>query len=108
MNGVFCYADIEIHDLAVQELNSPAGTCDPLCSVDEMSSSDFQENYKPKTDLLKAVAVGAAVLTGAAVVNHSWVAENQVWSYSLHFFPTPFVRNVKAVPFVPLPTGSLL
>ncbi|KAG6545526.1 hypothetical protein Mapa_013128 [Marchantia paleacea] len=60
-----------------QELNSPAGTCDPLCSVDEMSSSDFQENYKPKTDLLKAVAVGAAVLTGAAVINHSWVAENQ-------------------------------
>ncbi|KAL2610553.1 hypothetical protein R1flu_029126 [Riccia fluitans] len=60
-----------------EDLSSPAGTCDPLCSVDEMSSSDFQENYKPKTDLLKAVAVGAAVLTGAAVVNHSWVAENQ-------------------------------
>ncbi|KAL3690391.1 hypothetical protein R1sor_016700 [Riccia sorocarpa] len=60
-----------------EDLSSPAGTCDPLCSVDEMSSSDFQENYKPKTDLLKAVAVGAAVLTGAAIINHSWVAENQ-------------------------------
>ena len=59
-----------------EELESVAGTCDPLCSVDEMSSVDFESTYKPKTDLIKAVAVGAGILGGAAIVNHSWVAEN--------------------------------
>jgi hypothetical protein len=57
---------------------SPAGTCDPLCSVDDMSSMDFQASYKPKSDLLKAVSVSTALLGGAAIINHSWVAENQV------------------------------
>ncbi|KAI5058308.1 hypothetical protein GOP47_0026478 [Adiantum capillus-veneris] len=56
---------------------SSSDLCDPLCSVDEMSSLDFAENYKPKTDLLKALAVSACVIAGAAIVNHSWVAENQ-------------------------------
>jgi len=56
---------------------SPAGTCDPLCSVDDMSSMDFQDSYKPKSDLLKAVSVSTALLGGAAIINHSWVAENQ-------------------------------
>lgn len=51
--------------------------CDPLCSVDEMNSQDFEANNKPRTDLLKAVTIGTSVLTGAAIINHSWVAENQ-------------------------------
>lgn len=57
--------------------DTPAGTCDPLCSVDEMSSEDFEESYKPNSDIIKAVVVGATVLAVAGVVNHSWVAENQ-------------------------------
>lgn len=60
-----------------EELESVEGPCDPLCSVDEMSSLDFETNYKPKTDLIKAVAVGAGLLGGGAIINHSWVAENQ-------------------------------
>ncbi|MED6144618.1 Sodium/proton antiporter 1, variant 2 [Stylosanthes scabra] len=60
-----------------QELPTESGTCDPLCSLDETSSQDFEDNYKPKTDLLKAVAVFAAAATGAVAINHSWVAENQ-------------------------------
>jgi hypothetical protein len=59
-------------------LTSESGTCDPLCSVDETSSQDFEDNYQPKTDLLKAVAVFAAAATGTVAINHSWVAANQV------------------------------
>lgn len=62
-----------------QELESSSGTCDPLCSLDETSSSDFEANYQPKTDLLKALAVFAAAITGAVAINHSWVAANQVY-----------------------------
>lgn len=57
-----------------------SGKCDPLCSVDEVSSQDFQANYQPKTDLLKAVAILGSALAGAAAINHSWVAANQVTS----------------------------
>ncbi|KAL0356868.1 UNVERIFIED_CONTAM: Sodium/proton antiporter 1 [Sesamum calycinum] len=56
---------------------SPSGTCDPLCSVDETSSEDFEASYQPKTDFLKALAVLAAAGTGALAINHSWVAANQ-------------------------------
>jgi hypothetical protein len=42
-----------------------------------MSSMDFPASYKPKSDLLKAVTVSTALLGGAAIINHSWVAENQ-------------------------------
>lgn len=66
-----------------QDLGS-SDVCDPLCSVDEMSSLDFAENYKPKTDLLKALAVSVSVLAGAAVINHSWVAENEVLRFFFH------------------------
>lgn len=54
-----------------------SGRCDPLCSVDDVSSQDFQANYQPKTDLLKALAILASALGGAAAINHSWVAANQ-------------------------------
>lgn len=60
-----------------QEL-SPSGTCDPLCSVDETSSEDFEASYQAKTDSLKALAILAAAGTGALAINHSWVAANQV------------------------------
>ncbi|XP_017230805.1 sodium/proton antiporter 2 [Daucus carota subsp. sativus] len=51
--------------------------CDPLCSVDETSSQEFEATYQPKTDFLKALAIFAATGTGALAINHSWVAENQ-------------------------------
>lgn len=64
-----------------QELTPSSGSCDPLCSLDETSSSDFEASYKPKTDLLKAIAVLAAAAAGAVAINHSWVAANQVNIY---------------------------
>lgn len=54
------------------------GECDPLCSVDETSSEEFEATYQPKTDFLKALAIFAATVTGAVAINHSWVAANQV------------------------------
>ncbi|XP_058740646.1 uncharacterized protein LOC131612913 isoform X2 [Vicia villosa] len=53
--------------LELNDLTSESGTCDPLCSVDETSSLDFEDNYQPKTDLLKAVAIFAAAATGTTV-----------------------------------------
>ncbi|RWW60367.1 hypothetical protein BHE74_00032653 [Ensete ventricosum] len=55
-----------------------SGNCDPLCSIDELSSQDFEASYQPKTDLLKALTILATALAGAAAINHSWVAANQV------------------------------
>ncbi|XP_062199522.1 sodium/proton antiporter 1-like [Phragmites australis] len=59
------------------ELLDTTGNCDPLCSVDEVSSQYFEANYKPKNDLLKALTIFATALAGAAAINHSWVAANQ-------------------------------
>uniref|UniRef100_A0A0E0LY84 Citrate transporter-like domain-containing protein n=3 Tax=Oryza punctata TaxID=4537 RepID=A0A0E0LY84_ORYPU len=59
------------------ELLDMTGNCDPLCSVDEVSSQYFEANYKPKNDLLKALTIIATALAGAAAINHSWVAEHQ-------------------------------
>ncbi|KAF0914538.1 hypothetical protein E2562_029474 [Oryza meyeriana var. granulata] len=59
------------------ELLDITGNCDPLCSVDEVSSQNFEANYKPKNDLLKAITIIATALAGAAAINHSWVAEHQ-------------------------------
>lgn len=61
----------------LQELLPTSGECDPLCSVDETSSQDLEASYQPKTDFLKALAILAAAFTGAAAINHSWVAANQ-------------------------------
>ncbi|KAF7840784.1 Na(+)/H(+) antiporter NhaD-like [Senna tora] len=68
-----------------QDLSSESGTCDPLCSVDETSSQDFEESYQPKTDFLKALAIFAAATTGAVAINHSWVAANQDLAMALLF-----------------------
>ena len=64
-----------------QELTLSSGSCDPLCSVDETSSQDFETAYQPKADLLKALAILAAATTGAVAINQSWVAANQVHLY---------------------------
>lgn len=69
-----------------------SGTCDPLCSVDEISSQDFEASYQPKTDLLKALAIIASATAGAVAINHSWVAANQVHPCSVS---SPFVCIVK-------------
>ncbi|KAJ6829050.1 putative Na(+)/H(+) antiporter NhaD [Iris pallida] len=61
----------------IEELEDGSGRCDPLCSVDDASSQDFEANYQPKTNLLKALAIIASALAGAAAINHSWVAANQ-------------------------------
>ncbi|KAM5549438.1 hypothetical protein ABKV19_000721 [Rosa sericea] len=52
-----------------------------------MSSIDFEASYKPKTYLLKAIAIFAAAATGtvAVVINHSWVAANQDVAMALLF-----------------------
>ncbi|KAK9667119.1 hypothetical protein RND81_14G234200 [Saponaria officinalis] len=60
-----------------QDLDTGSGECDPLCSVDETSSRDIEAGYQPKTDLLKALAILFAALTGTAAINHSFVAANQ-------------------------------
>ncbi|CAN6179872.1 unnamed protein product [Urochloa humidicola] len=59
------------------ELLDTTGNCDPLCSLDDVSSQYFEANYKPKDDLLKALTIFATALAGAAAINHSWVAANQ-------------------------------
>ncbi|XP_010943201.1 sodium/proton antiporter 2 [Elaeis guineensis] len=60
-----------------EELMDGSGSCDPLCSLDEVSSQDFEASYQPKTDILKALTILASTLAGAAAINHSWVAANQ-------------------------------
>jgi hypothetical protein len=73
------------------QLLDTAGNCDPLCSADEVSSQYFEANYKPKNDLLKALTIIGTALTGAAAINHSWVAANQVsW----------FVASVQKFPYL--------
>lgn len=75
----------EVYGLSDESEGSPAGTCDPLCSVDDMSSEDFETNYKPHSDIVKAVSVGALALATTAIVQHSWVAENQDLAMSVVF-----------------------
>ncbi|KAI3431118.1 rRNA adenine N(6)-methyltransferase [Psidium guajava] len=62
-----------------------SGSCDPLCSVDEVSSQEFEASYQPKTDLVKALAIFAAAATGAVAINHSWVAANQDLAMAILF-----------------------
>ncbi|KAM7479147.1 hypothetical protein LguiA_027360 [Lonicera macranthoides] len=69
----------------LQDLKPSSGECDPLCSVDETSSQEFEANYQPRTDLLKAVAIFAAAATGTVAINHSWVAANQDMAMALLF-----------------------
>ncbi|XP_031249947.1 sodium/proton antiporter 1-like [Pistacia vera] len=69
----------------LQDLTLTSQSCDPLCSLDETSSSEFEATYQPKTDLLKALAVFAAAATGAVAINHSWVAANKDLAMALLF-----------------------
>ncbi|XVE66790.1 hypothetical protein DITRI_Ditri08aG0107400 [Diplodiscus trichospermus] len=68
-----------------QELTSQSGSCDPLCSLDETSSLDFEATYQSKSDLLKTVAVFTAALTGTLAINLSWVTDNQDIAMALLF-----------------------
>ncbi|GFY90029.1 sodium:hydrogen antiporter 1 [Actinidia rufa] len=68
-----------------QELTPSPRVCDPLRSVDETSSQDFEDTYQPKTDFLKALTVLAAAATGAVAINQSWVAANQDVTMALLF-----------------------
>ncbi|KAL2458679.1 sodium:hydrogen antiporter 1 [Abeliophyllum distichum] len=72
-------SDKQFQDLSV------SGTCDPLCSVDDESTEDFEVNNQPKTDFLKALAIFAAAGIGTLAINHSWVAENQDVAMALLF-----------------------
>ncbi|XP_041010966.1 sodium/proton antiporter 1-like [Juglans microcarpa x Juglans regia] len=69
----------------LEELTPKSGSCDPLCSLDETSSRDFEAAYQPKTDFLKALAIFAATTTGAVAINQSWVAANQDVAMALLF-----------------------
>jgi Na+/H+ antiporter NhaD/arsenite permease-like protein len=69
----------------LEELTQKSGSCDPLCSLDETSSRDFEATYQPKTDFMKALAIFAAAGTGAVAINHSWVAANQDVAMALLF-----------------------
>lgn len=74
------FVTLIIHPLACnQDLEPKSGSCDPLCSLDETSSLDFEATYQPRADLVKALAISAAAATGAAAINLSWVAANQVY-----------------------------
>lgn len=70
-----------------------SGSCDPLCSLDETSSQEFEESYQPKTDSLKAVAILGAAATGAVAINHSWVATNQVHQCPLLVYPNFYAAH---------------
>lgn len=72
-------------EIQIQELMPSSEGCDPLCSVDETSSMDFEATYKPKTDWQKALAVFAAAAMGAVAINQSWVAANQDVAMALLF-----------------------
>ncbi|KAG5577106.1 hypothetical protein H5410_057240 [Solanum commersonii] len=75
----------ENSDRQLEELTTSSGTCDPLCSVDETSSQEFEATYQPKTDFLKAFAILAAAVTGTIAINQSWVAANQDIAMALLF-----------------------
>ncbi|KAK1300946.1 hypothetical protein QJS10_CPB13g00533 [Acorus calamus] len=68
-----------------EDLKASSGPCDPLCSVDDLSSEDIEASYQSKTDLLKAVAILASSLVAAVAINHSWVAANQDVAMALVF-----------------------
>ncbi|XP_028781145.1 sodium/proton antiporter 2 [Neltuma alba] len=64
-------------DSQFEDLTPEPSTSDPLCSIDEASSQDFEGRNQSKTDLLKALAIFAAAATGVVAINHSWVTDNQ-------------------------------
>ncbi|XP_026420639.1 uncharacterized protein LOC113316707 [Papaver somniferum] len=55
---------LAVSRFGVRELMQRSRTCDPLCSVDDVSSQDFEASYQPKTDFLKAFAIVGAAAAG--------------------------------------------
>ncbi|KAK3129273.1 hypothetical protein QOZ80_6BG0475900 [Eleusine coracana subsp. coracana] len=68
---------VQQEDTADYDLLETTTNCDPICSIDEVSSQYVDANYKPKDDVLKALTIFAMALAGAAAINHSWVEANQ-------------------------------
>jgi len=51
----------------------------PLCSVDEMTSQEYEEVSKQeKSDLIKAVVLGTGISVVFALINLEWVEAHQV------------------------------
>ncbi|XP_022034484.1 uncharacterized protein LOC110936411 [Helianthus annuus] len=63
-HDILCYLLLHPHD------STSSRTCDPLCSVDETSSLEYEATYQPKTDLLKALAIFGVAATWAVAINH--------------------------------------
>lgn len=60
-------------------LTDAGGVCDPLCSVDEMTSQEYEEVSKQeKSDLIKAVVLGTSISVVFALINLEWVEAHQV------------------------------
>ncbi|CAM8935333.1 unnamed protein product [Rhodiola kirilowii] len=68
-----------------EDLTTASGTCDPLCSVDESTSQGSEATNQQKTDLLKAIAIFAAAVTGGVAINHQWVASHQDLAMAMLF-----------------------
>eukprot|EP00270_Netrium_digitus_P007242 TRINITY_DN2110_c0_g1_i1.p1 TRINITY_DN2110_c0_g1~~TRINITY_DN2110_c0_g1_i1.p1 ORF type:complete len:642 (+),score=178.70 TRINITY_DN2110_c0_g1_i1:61-1926(+) len=62
------------------------GACDPLCSVDDMTSQEYAEvASKEKSDIIKAVVIGTVITVGAGIINHEWVETHQEIALSAVF-----------------------
>lgn len=63
-----------------------AGLCDPLCSVDEMSSADYEAvSAREKDDAIKAIVIGGFISVVAALINLEWVEAHQNITMALVF-----------------------
>ena len=89
-------------DIWETELSQPEGTCDPLCSVDDMSSEEFEGSSRTRSDLLKAISIGSGLTIGAAIIQHAWVAEHQVRTTNLGVG----ILDVMIVSYQPLEDGE--
>ena len=53
--------------------------CDPICSIDDMTSEEYEEVAdNQKSDIIKAVVIGTGLSVVAALINLDWVTTHQV------------------------------
>lgn len=57
--------------------------CEDMCSFEEPQKA--QEGYSEKSDLFKAIGVGAALTVAAGVLQHDWVASHEALALSAVF-----------------------